>query len=53
MCNYASMLQTQRQMGPGVQGGQFQGEFGPISGGLQTKSFLHSYSSSFGLLRQA
>lgn len=36
---------------PGVQGAQFQGEFGPASGGLQTKSFLHSYSSTFGLIR--
>lgn len=35
------------------QGAQFQGEFGPIGNGLQTKSFLQSYSSSFGLLRQA
>ncbi|KAL3135426.1 hypothetical protein ABBQ32_007608 [Trebouxia sp. C0010 RCD-2024] len=33
------------------QGAQFQGEFGPASGGLQTKSFLHSYSSTFGLIR--
>ncbi|DBA84695.1 hypothetical protein WJX77_009528 [Trebouxia sp. C0004] len=35
------------------QGAQFQGEFGPVPGGAQTNSFLHSYSSSFGLLRQA
>lgn len=47
------MVLTQLQLDPGVQGAQFQGEFGPISGGLHTKSFLHSYSSSFGLLRQA